>query len=66
MMRGNTLAVVVSNRHNEELSQLVDQQRIYFARAPYAAGILEAVEHYDFLGECRVREEEPGGGARGV
>jgi sucrose-phosphate synthase len=66
MMRGNTLAVVVSNRHNEELSQLLDQQRIYFARAPYAAGILEAVEHYDFLGECRVREEEPGGVARGV
>ncbi len=58
MMRGNTLAVVVSNRHNEELSQLIDQQRIYFAKAPFAAGILEAVEHYDFLGECRVPEEQ--------
>jgi len=31
MMRGNTLAVVVANRHHEELSQLIDQQRIYFA-----------------------------------
>jgi sucrose-phosphate synthase len=58
MMRGNTLAVVVANRHHEELSQLVDQQRIYFAEAPYAAGILEAVEHYNFLGECRVPEEQ--------
>jgi sucrose-phosphate synthase len=54
MMRGNTLAVVVANRHHEELSQLTDQQRIYFAQAPHAAGIIEAVEHYDFLGECRV------------
>jgi len=31
MMRGNILAVVVGNRHNEDLSQLVDQERIYFA-----------------------------------
>ena len=59
MMRGNTLAVVVANRHHEELSQLTDQQRIYFATAPHAAGIIEAVEHYDFLGECRVPEEQP-------
>ena len=58
MMRGNTLAVVVANRHHEELSQLTDQQRIYFAKAPHAAGIIEAVEHYDFLGECRVPEEQ--------
>lgn len=57
MMRGNTLAVVVANRHHEELSQLTDQQRIYFARQPFALGILEAVEHYDFLGECRVPDE---------
>ncbi|HEC72771.1 MAG TPA: HAD-IIB family hydrolase, partial [Methylophaga aminisulfidivorans] len=31
MMRGNTLAAVVANRHHEELSQLVDTDRIYFA-----------------------------------
>jgi len=58
MMRGNTLAVVVANRHHEELSQLVDHQQIYFARAPFAAGILEAVEHYKYLGECRVPEPD--------
>lgn len=52
MMRGNTLAVVVGNRHNEELSQLVDQERIYFASQPYALGLLEAIDHYDFLHSC--------------
>ncbi len=57
MMRGNTLAVVVANRHHEELSPLTDLERIYFARQPYAAGILEAIDHYDFFGECRVPHE---------
>ena len=54
MMRGNTLAVVVANRHDEELSLLPSRDRIYFAKGSYAAGIVEAVEHYDFFGECRV------------
>jgi sucrose-phosphate synthase len=49
MIRGNTLAVVVNNRHNEELSQLVNQEKIYFAQKNHAAGILEAIEHYNFL-----------------
>jgi sucrose-phosphate synthase len=53
MMRGNTLAVVVANRHHEELSQLEDQERIYFAHQNHALGILEAVEHYDFLSSCK-------------
>ena len=54
MMRGNTLAVVVENRHHEELSLLPEVDRIYFADDRYAAGILEAIEHYDFFGACRV------------
>ncbi len=54
MMRGNTLAVVVANRHDEELSQLTDVERIYFAQQPHAAGILEAIDHYDFFSRCRV------------
>jgi sucrose-phosphate synthase len=54
MMRGNTLGVVVANRHQEELSELVDLEHVYFAHRPFAAGILEAVEHYDFYRECRV------------
>ncbi len=54
MMRGNTLAVVVGNRHDEELSQLIDQESIYFAGKSHAAGILEAIKHYDFFNSCEV------------
>jgi sucrose-phosphate synthase len=49
MMRGNTLAVVVGNRHHEELSQLEDQEQVYFASQDHALGILEAIEHYNFF-----------------
>lgn len=49
MMRGKTLAVVVANRHHEELSQLEDFSHIYFAHKPYAAGIMEAIEYYNFF-----------------
>lgn len=56
MMRGNMLSVVVANRHHEELSQLVERDNIYFARAAHALGILEAIHHYDFFGACRVPE----------
>ncbi len=52
MMRGNTLAVVVSNRHHEELSQLTEVERIYFSHQAHAAGILEALDHYDFFDSC--------------
>ncbi len=53
LMRGNTLASVVANRHDEELSELAEIERIYFAEKAHADGILEAMEHYDFWGECR-------------
>ena len=56
MMRGNTLAAVVANRHDEELSELTEIDRIYFAESAHAAGILEAMEHYDFFGACRPPE----------
>ena len=49
MMRGNTRAVVVGNRHDEELSELAEIENIYFAEQSYAAGIIEAAEHYDFF-----------------
>lgn len=59
MMRGNALAAVVSNRHDEELSQLVDIERVYFAKQPFEAGILEALEYYDFFDTCQdPRESE--------
>jgi len=60
MMRGNTLAAVVANRHDEELSQLVDIERVYFSSQSHAAGILEALDYYDFFAVCRdPREAEP-------
>jgi sucrose-phosphate synthase len=54
MMRGNTLAVVVANRHHEELSQLEDLEQIYFATQDHALGILEAIDHYDFFNSGEV------------
>lgn len=56
MMRGNMLAVVVANRHNEELSDLVHVEEIFFASRPYAEGILEAIELYDFFDTCEMPE----------
>ena len=52
MIRGNTLAVVVANRHGEELSGLVDLDSVYFSDEAHAAGLLDAIEHYDFLAEA--------------
>ena len=57
MMRGLTLAAVVANRHEEELSRLVDIDRVYFAKQAHARGILEAIDHYDFYGRCRPPNE---------
>ena len=59
MMRGNTLAAIVGNRSHEELSQLTEGASIHFTDKPYAAGILEAIEFYDFLGDCKAPEPEP-------
>jgi sucrose-phosphate synthase len=39
------------------LSGLVDLDRVYFARNPYAAGIIEAIDHYDFYRSCTVPED---------
>lgn len=49
MLRGNTLGVVVDNRHLAELSGLANIEKIYFSKKPHAAGILEAMNHYNFL-----------------
>lgn len=52
MLKGNTLGVVVGN-HSEELEVLRGRDRIYFAKGKYAWGILEGIDHYDFLGKIR-------------
>ncbi len=49
MMRGASLAVVVKNRHSEELKDVSEGQNIYFSDQPFSAGIIEAIEHYDFF-----------------
>ena len=59
MMRGNMLAVVVGNRHHEELSQLTETERIYFSDRSHAGGILEALDHYDFFDSCMLPQDTP-------
>jgi len=49
MLRGNTLGVVVDTRHLTELSDLSNVEKIYFAKEPYAAGIIEALNHFHFF-----------------
>jgi sucrose-phosphate synthase len=58
MMRGNTLAVVVSTCYSDELYELTDAERIYFAHYANARGILEGIEHYDFFGQCHIPHRE--------
>ncbi len=48
MLLGDTLAVVVGN-HSPELATLRGLERVYFASASHAAGILEGVAHYGFV-----------------
>jgi sucrose-phosphate synthase len=48
MLRGATLGVVVGN-YSPELEALRGRPRIYFAKAHFAAGILEGMDHYAFL-----------------
>ncbi len=56
MLTGNALAVVVGN-HDPELERIRGLPRVYFADATYADGILEGIDHYDFLGNVRVPPE---------
>ena len=57
MLTGRTLGVVVGN-HDPELEVLRGQPQIYFAEGHCAWGILEGIQHYDFLGAIRVPELE--------
>jgi sucrose-phosphate synthase len=53
MLRGNTLGVVVENRHLDELSGLANIEKIYFAKRQHAAGILEAMDHYELFADAQ-------------
>ena len=52
MMLGNTLSVVVANRHTEELSKFSEVEPIYFSEKRFAAGILDGLNHYNFFALC--------------
>jgi len=45
MLLGDMLGIVVGN-HSPELAALRGRSRVYFARSPCAAGILEGIRHY--------------------
>jgi sucrose-phosphate synthase len=57
MLTGNTLGVVVGN-HDAELDAIRGTPRVYFAEGEYAWGILEGIEHYDFLDSIRIPDLE--------
>jgi len=48
MLAGNTLAVVVGN-YSPEIEQLREYPTVYFADGLYSWGILEALDHYQFI-----------------
>ncbi|MDY6991579.1 MAG: HAD-IIB family hydrolase [Pseudomonadota bacterium] len=56
MLRGDTLGIVVGN-YSRELEKLRGRNRIYFAQAQYARGILEGLNHFNFLTETETQEE---------
>ena len=59
MMRGNTLAVVVADRHDDELAALTELDRVFVPAAKHAGGILEAIETFDFLGDINIPIPKP-------
>ncbi|MBC6946646.1 glycosyl transferase family 1, partial [candidate division KSB1 bacterium] len=48
MLRGEMLGVVVGN-HSAELEKIRGLKHIYFSPHNHAAGILDGLEHYQFL-----------------
>ncbi|MFH1741259.1 MAG: HAD-IIB family hydrolase, partial [bacterium] len=56
MLRTHAKAVVVGN-YSSELEILRELPGVYFAEAHYAAGIIEGLHHYGFLGEQNAHEE---------
>ena len=57
MLKGNTLGVVVGN-YSKELTKLKGRDRIYFAEREYAGGVIEGMDHYEFLSNIEVRDTE--------
>ena len=49
MLRGDTNGLVVAN-YSKELEVLRGLRRIFFSKREYAAGIINGMQHYDFIG----------------
>jgi sucrose-phosphate synthase len=45
MLTGETLGIVVAN-HSPEVASLRGRERTYFAERPFAAGVMEGLEHF--------------------
>ena len=48
MLTGEIPGIVVGN-HAQELENIQGSKRVYFAKGTYADGIIEGIEHYNFL-----------------
>jgi sucrose-phosphate synthase len=57
MLRGEPLGVVVGN-YSKELEPLKGARNIFFAKEHCAGGILEGIEHYQFIDNINVRDYE--------
>lgn len=57
MLRGEVLGVVVAN-YSPEVETLRHEPRIFFAPGKFAQGIIDAIEHYHFLGDIQVPPQE--------
>ena len=51
------LGVVVSN-HSDELEHLRDHTRLHFADKPYAWGVIEGLDYFDFFGDIDTHDED--------
>lgn len=57
MLLGDTLAVVVAN-HSAELDKLRGKSRVYFSSGKYADGIFDGIEHYNFLDDIQIPDDD--------
>jgi sucrose-phosphate synthase len=48
MLKGELLGVVVAN-HSPELENLKGQKKIYFSSREFAGGLIDGIQHYNFL-----------------
>ncbi len=49
MLRGDPWGVIVGN-YSEEMERLKGKRRIYFSKKNFAAGVMDGIRHYRFLG----------------